>query len=566
MFSPNYPTSNTDDAFSSNFFDYTTASPGNISPDPPDNLSKNLLASPPISPFYNVQAYNTANKPHIPSPDPITTSVLLTPSSVLPPSPLFDPRRFFVPEDLLPPKTQIHHPSSSSTTLSNLSQKQACVKPSTSASGSQLLGNTKKDKIQRPPSSTQKNKVEANPRIVKSSLKNKKCAVEPKGTAIRKVWKQTSKVFTKTGYTWRPNGQTFTIVGNAYSLTRITTTAKDPHRKPTDLETNTPKPVVTLVYSRKPRKTKTNVPISKPKIIKSISANNMKPSTIKFRTDHVEKIMGYGDYHIRNAIISRVYYVEGLGHNLFSIGQFCDSNLQVAFCQHTCFIRNLEGDDLLTGSRGNNLYTLSLGYMKSKKKPHKPKSEDTNQKKLYLLHMDLCGPMRVTSVNEKKYILVIVDDYSRFTWVKFLRTKDEGSEFIIKSIKMIQVRLKTPVYQIRTDNETEFVNQTLREYYEKVGISHETSVSCSPKQNGVVERCNCTLIEAARTISELALHEMTPAIISSGLLPNPSPSTSYVPPLRTDWDILFQPLFDELLTPPPSVNLPTLKSLAQLLK
>ncbi|GJT46863.1 retrovirus-related pol polyprotein from transposon TNT 1-94 [Tanacetum coccineum] len=171
--------------------------------------------------------------------------------------------------------------------------------------------------------------------------------------------------------------------------------------------------------------------------------------------------------------ISRVYYVEGLRHNLFSVGQFYDSNLEVAFRQHTCFIRNLEGVDLLTGSRGNNLYTLSLGDMmvsspiclfskasnnkswlwqrrlshlnfgainhlarhglvrglpklkfekdhlcsvcamgKSKKKPHKPKSKDTNQEKLYLLHMDLCGPMRVASVNGKKYILVIVDDYS----------------------------------------------------------------------------------------------------------------------------------------------------------
>ncbi|GKF03666.1 retrovirus-related pol polyprotein from transposon TNT 1-94 [Tanacetum coccineum] len=107
---------------------------------------------------------------------------------------------------------------------------------------------------------------------------------------------------------------------------------------------------------------------------------------------------------------------------------------------------------------------------KSKKKPHKPKSEDTNQEKLYLLHMDLCGPMHVASVNGKKYILVIVDDYSRFTWVKCLRT----------------------------DNGTEFVNQTLREYYEKVSISHETFVARSPQQNGVVERRNHTLIEAAR--------------------------------------------------------------------
>ncbi|GKA66985.1 retrovirus-related pol polyprotein from transposon TNT 1-94 [Tanacetum coccineum] len=105
---------------------------------------------------------------------------------------------------------------------------------------------------------------------------------------------------------------------------------------------------------------------------------------------------------------------------------------------------------------------------KSKKQSHKPKSEDTNQEKLYLLHMDLCGPMRVASINGKKYILVIVDDYSRFTWVKFLASKDEAPDFIIKFLKMIQVRLNTPVRNIRTDNGTEFVNQTLRSYYESV--------------------------------------------------------------------------------------------------
>nr|GFB36349.1 retrovirus-related Pol polyprotein from transposon TNT 1-94 [Tanacetum cinerariifolium] len=307
---------------------------------------------------------------------------------------------------------------------------------------------------------------------------------------------------------------------------------------------------------------------------------------------------------------------------------------------------------------------------KSTKKTHKPKSEDTNQEKLYLLHMDLCGPMCVESVNGKKYILVIVDDYSRFTWVKFLRSKDETPNFIIKFLKMIQVRLKVPVRRIRTDNGTEFVNQTLRDYYEEVGISHETSVARSPQQNGVVERRNCTQIEAARTMliygqaplflwaeavatayftqnrsiirlrhgktpyellhsklpdlsffhvfgalfyptndsenlgklqpkadigifigyaptkkafriynrwtrrivetihvdfdeltsmaseqssSEPALNEMTPGTISSGLVRTSSPSTSYVPPLRNDWDLLFQPMFDELLNPPPSV-------------
>nr|GFC15534.1 integrase, catalytic region, zinc finger, CCHC-type, peptidase aspartic, catalytic [Tanacetum cinerariifolium] len=74
--------------------------------------------------------------------------------------------------------------------------------------------------------------------------------------------------------------------------------------------------------------------------------------TNKFGNDHMEKIMGYGDYQIGNVTISQVYYVEGLGHNLFSVGQFCDSDLEVAFRQHTCFIRNLEGVDLLTAFKG----------------------------------------------------------------------------------------------------------------------------------------------------------------------------------------------------------------------
>ncbi|GJS58654.1 retrovirus-related pol polyprotein from transposon TNT 1-94 [Tanacetum coccineum] len=486
------------------------------------------------------------------------------------------------------------------------------VKQSTSASGSQPSGNTKKDKIQQTPSSTLKNKVEAHPRKVKSSLKNKDCVVAPKGTAHvqhsklnanyelkcvkcngcmlsdnhdlcvldfinnvnaraksrsvkknskRKVWKPTGKVFTNIGYIWRPTGRTFTIVGNACPLTRITTTTEVPLRKSSALDNKTPKPVVTLVYSRKPRKSKTSVPVNNYKVVQIVlwyldsgcskhmtgdrsqltNFVNKFLGTVKFGNDHVAKIMGYGDYQIGNVTISRVYYVEGLGHNLFSVGQFCDSNLEVAFRQHTCYIRNLEGVDLLTGSRGDNLYTLSLGDMmasspicllskasktkswlwhrrlshlnfgainhlarhglvrglpklkfekdhlcsacalgKSTKKPHKPKSEDTNQEKLYLLHMDLCGPMRVASVNGKKYILVIVDDYSRFTWVKCLRSKDEAPAFIINFLKMIQVRLKETVRRIRTDNGTEFVNQTLREYYEKVGISHETSVARSP--------------------------------------------------------------------------------------
>ncbi|GJT39747.1 retrovirus-related pol polyprotein from transposon TNT 1-94 [Tanacetum coccineum] len=114
--------------------------------------------------------------------------------------------------------------------------------------------------------------------------------------------------------------------------------------------------------------------------------------------------------------------------------------------------------------------------------------------------MNLCAPMRIESINGRKYILVIVDDYSRFTWVKFLRSKDEVPEFMIKFLKMIQVHLNAIVRNIITDNGIEFVNQTLNAYYEDVGISHETSIVRSPQQNGVVERQNHTLVEDARTM------------------------------------------------------------------
>ncbi|GJX19035.1 hypothetical protein Tco_0221712 [Tanacetum coccineum] len=168
------------------------------------------------------------------------------------------------------------------------------IKSSTSASGSRPSGNTKKDKIQQTPSSTQKNKVEAHPRTVKSSLKNKNCFVEPKGNANvqhSKLNSNSELLCVKCSCCILSNNHDLCVldfindvnartksksvkqIENACPLTRITTTAEVPLRKPTSLESDTPKPVVTLVYLRKPRKSKTNVPVRKPKIIKSISAN-----------------------------------------------------------------------------------------------------------------------------------------------------------------------------------------------------------------------------------------------------------------------------------------------------
>nr|GEU69643.1 retrovirus-related Pol polyprotein from transposon TNT 1-94 [Tanacetum cinerariifolium] len=222
-------------------------------------------------------------------------------------------------------------------------------------------------------------------------------------------------------------------------------------------------------------------------------------TVVRFGNDHFGAIMGYEDYVIGDSVIFRVYYVEGLGHNLFFVKQFSNSDMEVTFRKHSCYVRDTNGVELIKGSRGSNLYTISVADMmksspifllskasknksslwhrrlnhlnfgtinelakkdlvrglprlkfkkarlcsacqlgKSKKHTHKPKAENINLEVLHTLHMDLCGTMRVKIINGKKYILVIVDDYLRFTWVKFLRSKDETPEFVIKFLKQIQ--------------------------------------------------------------------------------------------------------------------------------
>ncbi|GJS38176.1 retrovirus-related pol polyprotein from transposon TNT 1-94 [Tanacetum coccineum] len=204
--------------------------------------------------------------------------------------------------------------------------------------------------------------------------------------------------------------------------------------------------------------------------------------TVRFGNDQFAPILGYGDLIQGNVTIKRVYYVEGLNHNLFSVGQFCDADLEVAFRKSTCFVRDLQGNDLLTGSRGSDLYTISLqettsstpicfmakasptqawlwhrrlshlnfDYItllskkdivtglpklkyvkdqlcsscemsKAKRSSFKSKAVPSSKGRLNLLHMDLCGPMRVASINRKKYILVIVDDYSRYICVRIMK-------------------------------------------------------------------------------------------------------------------------------------------------
>nr|GEY28905.1 retrovirus-related Pol polyprotein from transposon TNT 1-94 [Tanacetum cinerariifolium] len=247
--------------------------------------------------------------------------------------------------------------------------------------------------------------------------------------------------------------------------------------------------------------------------------------------------------------------------------QFCDSNLEVAFRRNACFVRNLEGVDLLKGDRSTNLYTINLYEMasaspiclmarasstkpwlwhqrlshlnfdtindlakhdlvsglpkfkyhkehlcpsceqgKSKRASHPPKPVPNSRQRLHLLYMDLCGPMRIASINGKRYVLVILDDYSRYTWVHFLRSNDEAPEVIKTFLKRIIVLLWSLIIILRTDNGIEFKNQTLKEYFDSVGISHQMSYVRTPQQNGVVERRNRTLVEAARTMLIFLVH------------------------------------------------------------
>ncbi|GJT63827.1 retrovirus-related pol polyprotein from transposon TNT 1-94 [Tanacetum coccineum] len=341
------------------------------------------------------------------------------------------------------------------------------LKCSTSTCRSQPTGNKKNDRISQKPSSNRKNKVEAQPRKL-ICVKCKQCMFDAnhdvcfldfvndvnmhaksksksKKNQVHNIWKPTGKVFTDVGLKWKPTGRLFTIVGNSCPLTRITPKKIVHLKETTSISVETSKPDI-KVYSRRPKQVKSVGSSKKAKIVQSKIANNSEPTHL-------------------------------WGSNATDV----------------------PSSSSLVNDRLSRLFSAcALG--KIKKSSHQPKTEDTNQEKLYLLHMDLCGLMRVESINEKKYILVIVDDYSRFTWVRFLRSKDEAPDAIIKYIKNIQVCLNATVHNVRTDNRTKFVNQTLRDFYENVGISHQTSVARTPQQNDVVERRNRTLMEAARTM------------------------------------------------------------------
>nr|GEZ58504.1 retrovirus-related Pol polyprotein from transposon TNT 1-94 [Tanacetum cinerariifolium] len=123
----------------------------------------------------------------------------------------------------------------------------------------------------------------------------------------------------------------------------------------------------------------------------------------------------------------------------------------------------------------DHLYS-SCELGKAKRTSFHTKLTPSSKRRLQLLHIDLCGPMQVASINGKRYVLVIVDDYSRYTWTHFLRSKDETPEVLIDFLRLVQRGLQAQVGVVRTDKGTEFLNQTLHAYFAAEGIQHQTSV------------------------------------------------------------------------------------------
>ncbi|KAK1651571.1 hypothetical protein QYE76_069376 [Lolium multiflorum] len=287
-----------------------------------------------------------------------------------------------------------------------------------------------------------------------------------------------------------------------------------------------------------------------------------KKSSITFGDNSKGKVLGYGKVAIsKDLCLETVMLVESLGYNLLSIYHLADAGYNSYFTKY--YVQVFRSDNLklvLVGYVENNLYVVDLskespspstclmaakhdeGWLwhrrlghvnmrnlkqllkgehivgltgisfekdrvcsacvagKQLKKKHPIKSIVTTSRPLELLHLDLFGPSHYDTLGGSKYGLVIVDDYSRYSWVFLLKSKDETHREFITFAKKAQRTYESEIKAIRTDNGTEFKNYTMQEFVDDEGIKHEFSAPYTPQQNGVVERKNRTIIEMARTM------------------------------------------------------------------
>ncbi|GJT82796.1 retrovirus-related pol polyprotein from transposon TNT 1-94 [Tanacetum coccineum] len=328
------------------------------------------------------------------------------------------------------------------------------VKGATAASGSKPRRNTKKDRTL--PAKSDKKKVEDHPMINKSSMKQKNrvdSSISYKRTVINSNSNSVCKTCNKCLMSFNHDE----CVMQSLKLVR-----KPPINK-----------VVQIVLWYLDSGCLKHMTGDRSRIRNFIKKFI---ETVRFKNDHFGAIMGYGYYVIGDSVISRASKNKSwMWHRRLNHLNFGTIN----YLARKDFVKGLPR---LKFEKDHLCSACQLG--KSKKYSHKPKSENTNMEVLHTLYMDLCGPMCVHSINGKKYILVIVDDYLRFTWVKFLRSKDETQEFVNKFLKQIQVGLNKIVRYIHMDNGAEFVNQVLTEFYESVSIFYQKSVLRTPQQNG----------------------------------------------------------------------------------
>nr|GEX53765.1 hypothetical protein [Tanacetum cinerariifolium] len=224
--------------------------------------------------------------------------------------------------------------------------------------------------------------------------------------------------------------------------------------------------------------------------------------TVKFRNDQIAPILRYGDLVQGAVTIKKVYYVEGLNHNLFFVGQFCNADLEVAFKKSTCFIRDLKGNDLLTGSRETDLYSITL--------------QDINCPSLICLMAKATSSQawlwhrRLSHLNFNTINLLSKNDIMvGLPKLKFVKDHLCSSCELGKAKrKLVQRGLQAQVRVVRTNKGTEILNQTLYAYFSAEGILHQTSVARTPEQNGAEAIATACFTQNHSQV--LPRHEKTP--------------------------------------------------------
>ncbi|GJT26069.1 retrovirus-related pol polyprotein from transposon TNT 1-94 [Tanacetum coccineum] len=198
--------------------------------------------------------------------------------------------------------------------------------------------------------------------------------------------------------------------------------------------------------------------------------------TVKFRNDQIAPILGYRDLVQGKITIKRVYYVEGLNHNLFSVGQLCDADLEVAFRKSTCYIHDLKGNDLLTGSRGSDLYSITLQDTSTPNPICLMAKATSSQawlwhRRLSHLNFDTINLLSkndiVIGLPKLKFIKDHLCSSCEYTWTHLLRSKDETPKVLINFLTFVQRGLHAQVRTVRTDKGMEFLNKTLHAYFAK---------------------------------------------------------------------------------------------------